>query len=70
MPQVVHTPLEFSSVLRLAEEVFNLPSLHTRDASAGDMLQDLDTTQNNPSVVLSQRTCTGHQVPLTGDFND
>ncbi len=25
MPQVVHTPLEFSSVLRLAEEVFNLP---------------------------------------------
>lgn len=56
-PQVVHNQLEFASVLKLAEEAFNLPSLNTRDISAGDMLSDLDFTQNNPPLILSQRAC-------------
>ena len=35
---ISHDQFEFASVLKLAEEVFNLPSLGQRDATAGDLL--------------------------------
>jgi phospholipase C len=69
-PHVSHDQYEFSSVLRLAEEVFSLPSLGQRDATAGDLLQALDFTTNNPPLVLQQRTCSAKNIPLTGDFSD
>ena len=53
-----HTQLGFASVLKLAEQVFNLPSLHKRDDIAGDLMQQLDFSQvHNPATLLSQRNC-------------
>jgi phospholipase C len=69
-PHVSHDQYEFASVLRLAEEVFGLPSLGTRDATAGDLMQALDFTASNPPLILQQRTCTVKNMPMTGDFND
>lgn len=70
-PHVSHDTFEFSSVLKLAEEVFGLPSLGQRDVNAGDLMSTLDfSTIHNPPLVLQQRTCGAQQVPLTGDFND
>lgn len=69
-PQVTHDRFELASVLKLAEEVFGLPSLGQRDASAGDLMSTLNFAVNNPPLPLQQRTCSGKQVPLTGDFND
>jgi len=55
---VSHDEVELSSVLKLAEEVFNLPSLNTRDSTAGDLLNLLDFSQvHNPALPLQQRTC-------------
>jgi phospholipase C len=55
---ISHDQVEFSSVLKLAEEVFNLPSLGTRDASAGDLLKLLDFSKvHNPALPPQQRTC-------------
>lgn len=57
-PHISHDQVELSSVLRLAEEVFGLPSLGTRDTTAGDLLNLLDFPQvHNPAVVPAQRTC-------------
>jgi len=57
-PHVSHDQLELSSVLRLAEEVFNLPSLGTRDSTAGDLLNLLDfSTVHHGATTLPQRTC-------------
>lgn len=57
-PHLGHIQLEFASVLKLAEEVFNLPSLGTRDVSAGDLLTELDFSQiHNQPLILQQRTC-------------
>ncbi len=53
-----HASYEFSSVLRFAEDVFNLPSLGRRDASAGDLMQAFDfTSVHNAPLVLPLRTC-------------
>jgi phospholipase C len=55
---VGHTRLDFASVLKLAEQLYNLPSLNGRDATAGDLSSELDFTQvHEPATVLSQRTC-------------
>lgn len=55
---VSHDQVEFSSVLKLAEEVFNLPSLGTRDDTAGDLLNLLDFSQvHNAALPLQQRAC-------------
>lgn len=55
---ISHAQLEFSSVLRLAEDVFNLPSLGKRDVSAGDLFKTLNFSQVwNQPLILSQRTC-------------
>ena len=70
-PHVDHDTLEFSSVLLLAEQIFSLPSLGRRDTSAGNLMNALDFTQvHNSPLILPQRTCSGKQVPMTGDFND
>jgi len=62
-PHVDHTQLEFSSVVRFAEETFNLPSLGRRDATAGDLMSVLDFSQvHNPTDILPTRTCTGVHI--------
>jgi phospholipase C len=40
-----HTQYEFASLLRLAEDNFNLPKLGTRDVSANDMMNSFDFNQ-------------------------
>lgn len=68
---ISHDQFEFASVLKLAEEVFNLPSLGQRDVTAGDLLKTLDFSKvHNPPLILGQRTCPAQKVPITGDFND
>jgi phospholipase C len=50
--------LSFDSVLRLIEQVFDLPALTARDASAGDLLNAFDFTQTpNAPLILAKRTC-------------
>lgn len=59
-PHVSHIPLEFSSVIRLAEQVFNLPLLgngQRRDASSGGLRQDLDFSHTTPRLILPTTTC-------------
>jgi len=70
-PHITHAQYELASVLKLAEEVFNLPSLGQRDASAGDLMQALNFTVMNPTVPLTQRTCPTSATPQTSlDYND
>ena len=40
-----HTQYEFASLLRLAEDNFNLPSLGVRDVAANDMMNSFDFSQ-------------------------
>jgi len=55
---VDHTRFEFSSVLKLIEELHRLPRLGDRDRAANDMLDAFDFTQTpNPPLVLSSRSC-------------
>jgi phospholipase C len=50
--------LEFSSVLKLIETVFELPSLGPRDRRANDMLDAFDFEQEpNPPLILDERDC-------------
>jgi phospholipase C len=57
-PHVSTDSFEFSSVLRLAEQVYGLPSLGKRDVTAGDLMQTLDFSQVwNTPLILSTRTC-------------
>ena len=57
-PHVDHTQLEFSSVLKFAEEAFNLPSLNRRDTTSADLMSSLDFSQvHNGTDILSQRNC-------------
>lgn len=61
---VDHTQLEFSSVIQFAEQVFNLPSLGRRDATAGDLMSALDFSQVwNSTDILSPRTCPKSVIP-------
>ncbi|HEV2117952.1 MAG TPA: alkaline phosphatase family protein [Terriglobales bacterium] len=55
---VSHTLYEFSSVLKFAEEDFNLPALTDRDANANDMLDSFDFNQQpRPPLLLTPRSC-------------
>lgn len=55
---ISHTQLSFSSVLKFAETVFNLPSLGTRDVTAGDLLNELDLSQvHDGPTILHTRSC-------------
>jgi phospholipase C len=50
--------MEFSSVFRLIETIFNLPPMTSRDASADDMLSAFDfRQQQQPPLILKQRAC-------------
>jgi len=59
-PHISHKQYEASSVIRFAEEVFNLPSLGNRDALVNDMMDSFDFSQvwNAPDI-LTTRTCGG-----------
>ncbi len=55
---VDHTTLEFSSVLKLIETVFDLGSLTRRDRTADDMLGMLDlAAPPTPPLILRPRDC-------------
>jgi phospholipase C len=55
---VSHTQYEFSSLLRFAEERFNLPPLTDRDRLANDLLDSFDFNQRRlPPLLLDTRTC-------------
>jgi phospholipase C len=47
-----HTQYEFASFLKLAEHVFNLPSLGTRDVKANDMMNSFDFNQTPQPPLL------------------
>jgi phospholipase C len=57
---ITHTVYDLTSVLRFAEEVFDLPSLGRRDATANDLMDAFDFSQvwNGPDI-LNARNCTG-----------
>ena len=48
-----HTQYEFASLLRLAEDTFNVPTLGTRDVAANDMMSSFDFNQS-PQATLIQ----------------
>ena len=51
-------PMEFASVLRFIEQVFELPALNERDANADDMLDAFDFSQSpRPPLLLEPRSC-------------
>lgn len=55
---ISHTQYEFSSLLKIVEERFNLAPLTLRDAQANDMLDSFDFNQTPvPPLILSTRTC-------------
>lgn len=57
-PHVDHTTIEFSSVLKFAEEIYNLPPLTSRDKNAGDLMSAFDFSQvHEGPVTLPQRNC-------------
>ena len=57
-PHISHAQLGFASVLKFAEQNFNLPSLNRRDANTGDLMSQFDFTHvHNQPTILSQRTC-------------
>lgn len=62
-PHIDHSQLEFSSVLKFAEQVFNLPSLGRRDATVDGLMTALDFSQvYNPPLILQTRTCSAKPV--------
>jgi phospholipase C len=55
---VARTQYEFSSVVKTIEEMFSLPSLNGRDATANDMLDSFNFSQTPlPPLVLSTHAC-------------
>jgi len=62
---VDHRTLEFSSVLRMMEDVFGVSPLGARDRRADDMLEAFDFGQKaNAPLVLQQRDCSGSALAL------
>jgi phospholipase C len=58
------TTLEFASVLRFIETIFNVPPLTSRDANADDMLEAFDFSQ--PPIrplILKPRSCPAGPTP-------
>ncbi len=55
---ISHTQYEFSSILKFIEELYGLPPLTQRDASANDTTDSFDFTQSPlPPLVLQPRSC-------------
>jgi phospholipase C len=49
---------EFASVLKFAERVYDMPTMHVRDARANDMLGAFDFDQKpNAPLILEERQC-------------
>jgi phospholipase C len=58
------TTLEFASVLRFIETIFDVPPLTSRDANADDMLEAFDFSQPPiPPLILKQRSCPAGPTP-------
>ncbi|HMA34072.1 MAG TPA: alkaline phosphatase family protein [Chloroflexia bacterium] len=67
---VDHTPYEFSSMLRFAEDDLGLPQLTARDRAAANMTAAFDFTQPaRPALILQPRTCPG-LIPYTNSNYD
>ena len=55
---IEHRTLEFSSVLKMIERIFDLPTLSDRDARANDMLDAFDFDQEvRDPLILQPRSC-------------
>ncbi len=64
---VFHDTLEFASVLRFIETVFDVPPLTSRDAQANDMLGAFDFDQEPvPALLQPERTCPVTPAPDDG----
>jgi phospholipase C len=58
------TTLEFASVLRFIETIFDVPPLTSRDANADDMLEAFDFSQTPLTpLILKQRSCPAGPTP-------
>jgi len=58
------TTLEFASVLRFIETIFDVPPLTSRDANADDMLEAFDFSQPPiQPLILKQRSCPAGPTP-------
>jgi len=68
-PHISHANVEFSSVLKFAEQAFGLPSLGRRDVSAGDLTQMLNFNSTTAPLVLQPRTCPKSQLQPVQDTN-
>src|SRR5271165_2546887 len=63
---VSHTQYELSSILKFVEELFGLPPLTSRDASANDTTDSFDFTQKaRQPLILKTRTCPSSGWPST-----
>ena len=60
-----HTQYEFASFLKLAEHVFNLPSLGTRDVKANDMMNSFDFNQTPQPPLIEPANFIGPTNPVT-----
>jgi phospholipase C len=55
---VFHETSDFTSVLRFVEKLYGTPSLGRRDATANDLIDTFDFTQEPiPPLILHQRDC-------------
>ena len=55
---IAHETLEFASVLKMIETLWDLPTLTERDANASDMLDLFDFSgKPNPRLILRPRDC-------------
>jgi len=54
-----HTQYEFASMLRLAEDNFNLPSLGTRDLTANNMMNSFDFNQTPQQPLIESANFVG-----------
>jgi phospholipase C len=62
-----HDTMEFASVLRFIETIYDLPPLTSRDADTSDMLSAFDFSQQpQKPLVLQQRVCPQRQPPTSG----
>jgi phospholipase C len=62
---IYHTPYEFASMLRLAEDNFNLHTLGTRHVSANDMMNSFDFNQTPQSPLIEPANFIGPSSTTT-----
>jgi hypothetical protein len=58
-----HTQYEFASLLRLAEDNFNLPLLGTRDVKANNMMNSFDFDQSPLQPLIEPANFVGPENP-------